>query len=130
MSTNVVGVDVPPALIAVSSEPSGSLSGLYLWWPRSWTRTQFRNVLWFRRGLTPKARDFNWHHVIGFWVAVPLVVIVYSGVVISGSWAGNMVYRVMGEARHGQPPPTRRRRRRRSTRCTSRRARTIPSGAS
>jgi uncharacterized iron-regulated membrane protein len=26
-----------------------------------------RNVLWFRRGLPGKARDFNWHNVIGFW---------------------------------------------------------------
>ena len=74
------------------------LSGMYLWWPRTWTWTQFRNVLWFRRGLSSKARDFNWHNAIGFWVALPLAVIVYSGVVISYPWAGNMVYRVMGEA--------------------------------
>lgn len=74
------------------------LSGMYLWWPRSWSRAQFRNVLWFRRGLTSKARDFNWHHVIGFWVAIPLAIVVYSATVISYPWASNLVYRVMGEA--------------------------------
>ncbi|HEV3050929.1 MAG TPA: PepSY-associated TM helix domain-containing protein, partial [Longimicrobium sp.] len=77
------------------------VSGFYLWFPRNWTRRAFRNVVWFRRGLTPKARDFNWHHVIGFWSAVPLFVIVLSGVVISYPWASNLVYRVVGET----PPP-------------------------
>lgn len=77
------------------------VSGFYLWFPRNWTRRAFRNVAWFRRGLTPKARDFNWHHVIGFWSAVPLFVIVLSGVVISYPWASNLVYRAVGES----PPP-------------------------
>lgn len=77
------------------------VSGFYLWFPRNWTRRAFRNVAWFRRGLTPKARDFNWHHVIGFWSAVPLFIIVLSGVVISYPWASNLVYRAVGES----PPP-------------------------
>lgn len=76
------------------------LSGFYLWWPRSLTWAQFKNILWFRRGLPGKARDFNWHNVIGFWSLAPLFVIVLSGVVISYTWAGNLVYRTVGE----QPP--------------------------
>jgi uncharacterized iron-regulated membrane protein len=74
------------------------LSGFYLWWPRNWTWTQFRNITWFRRRLPGKARDFNWHNVIGFWTAIPLALVVYSGVVISYPWASNGVYRMMGEA--------------------------------
>jgi uncharacterized iron-regulated membrane protein len=74
------------------------LSGIYLWVPRIWRWIQFKQVLWFRGGLPSKARDFNWHNVIGIWTAIPLAIVVYSGVVISYSWAGNMVYRVMGEA--------------------------------
>jgi uncharacterized iron-regulated membrane protein len=35
--------------------------------------------------------------VIGFWSAVPLFVVVLSAVVISYSWAGNLVYRIVGE---------------------------------
>lgn len=73
------------------------LSGVYLWVPRIWTRRQFRNVLWFRRGLSSKARDFNWHNVLGAWAAIPLVLIVFSGVVISYPWAGNLVYRLAGD---------------------------------
>lgn len=82
------------------------LSGVYIWVPRVWTRLQLRNVLWFRRGLSSKARDFNWHNVFGSWAAIPLVLIVFSGVVISYPWAGNLVYRVMGEKppeRQGPP---------------------------
>lgn len=73
-------------------------SGFYLWWPSKRTRTQFRNVLWFRRGLSTKARDFNWHNVIGFWSVAPLFIVVLSAVVISYTWASNLVYRIAGEA--------------------------------
>src|SRR5262245_27492814 len=27
------------------------LSGFYMWWPKKWTKEQFRNVLWFKRRL-------------------------------------------------------------------------------
>jgi uncharacterized iron-regulated membrane protein len=73
------------------------MSGFYLWWPRGWSLKAVRNVTWFRRGLPSKARDFNWHNVIGFWSAVPLFIVVLSAVVISYNWAGNLVYRIVGE---------------------------------
>ena len=73
------------------------MSGFYLWWPRNWNFKFVRNVIWFRRGLPAKARDFNWHNVIGFWSAVPLFIVVLSAVVISYTWAGNLVYRIVGE---------------------------------
>ncbi len=79
-------------------------SGIYLWLPRVWSRLQFMQVLWFRRGLTPKARDFNWHNVIGIWSAVPLAIVVAGAVPISYSWAGNLVYRLAGEAPPAPPP--------------------------
>jgi uncharacterized iron-regulated membrane protein len=72
-------------------------SGIYLWWPRKRNWPQFRNIMWFKRGLPGKARDFNWHNVIGFWFFVPLFIVVLSAVVISYQWAGNLVYRVTGE---------------------------------
>jgi uncharacterized iron-regulated membrane protein len=73
------------------------VSGLYLWFPRVWTRLQFRNVLWFRRGLPSKARDFNWHNAIGFWSCVPLAIIVAGVVPISYSWGNALVYRMAGD---------------------------------
>ena len=79
------------------------MSGFYLWWPRQRTWPQFRNVLWFKRGLRSKARDFNWHNVIGFWLLAPLFIIVLSGVVISYQWAGDLVYRIVGETPPSPP---------------------------
>jgi len=59
------------------------LSGLYIWIPKKKTRAGFRNISLFRGGLRGKARDFNWHNVLGIWSFVPLVLIVYSGIAIS-----------------------------------------------
>lgn len=81
------------------------ISGLYLWFPRKWTKPQIKQILWFKRGLPGKARDFNWHNVIGFWSLVPLFVVVLSAVVISYQWAGNLVYRVVGENPPAQRGP-------------------------
>ncbi|WP_411279845.1 PepSY-associated TM helix domain-containing protein [Gemmatimonas sp.] len=78
------------------------LSGMWLWWPPNLRWSAVRNVAWFRRGLTSKARDFNWHNVIGFWSAIPLVIVVASGVVISYPWASGLVFRVAGEAPPGR----------------------------
>lgn len=86
-------------------------SGLYLWFPRTLTWPQFKQILWFKRGMPSKARDFNWHNVIGFWCCVPLFIVVLAGVVISYPWASNLVFRAAGEAppaggpRPPGPPP-------------------------
>ncbi|HKY21164.1 MAG TPA: PepSY-associated TM helix domain-containing protein [Vicinamibacterales bacterium] len=76
------------------------LSGLWLWWPRVPTWAAFRQVTWFRKCASGKARDFNWHNTIGFWSAIPLAIIVVGGVVMSYSWATALLYRAYGE----QPP--------------------------
>ena len=81
------------------------VTGAYLWLPAVWSRVQLRNILWFRRGLPGRARDFNWHNTIGAWSVVPLIVVVASATVISYPWASNLAYRVMGE----EPPPSARR---------------------
>ena len=78
------------------------MSGLYLWLPRAWKWQNVRAVLWFRRGLSGKARNFNWHNTAGFWCCVPLSFVVASSVVMSYPWASNLVYRAAGS----QPPNT------------------------
>ena len=73
------------------------LSGLYLWVPRVFGGTQLRNALWFRREVSRKARDFNWHHVFGIWALVPLVLIVASALPISFDWANRLVLSAAGD---------------------------------
>jgi uncharacterized iron-regulated membrane protein len=83
------------------------ISGLYLWFPRAWSRAQFRNILWFRTGVTSKARDFNWHNTIGFWSCVPLAIIVAGVVPISFAWGNRLVYRLAGETPPAAAAPAR-----------------------
>ena len=54
-----------------------SLTGLWLWWP---VGGGFRRGLRWRRQPTTNA---NLHHVTGFWVAVPLAMLSFTGVWIS-----------------------------------------------
>ena len=76
------------------------ISGAYLWLPRRLSWTQIRNVALFKSNLRGKARDFNWHNVIGVWSVVPLFIVVISAVPISFTWGNALVYRAVGE----QPP--------------------------
>jgi len=78
-----------------------ALSGLYIWWPRLRGIRRISSVGLFQRRLSGKARDFNWHNVIGVWTALPLVVITLTGMVMSYRWAGDLVYRAFGDV----PPP-------------------------
>jgi uncharacterized iron-regulated membrane protein len=75
-----------------------AVTGLFLWWPPRWGRAQLRARTLFVPGARAKARDFNWHHVVGFWSAPTLIVLTASGLVISYPWATNLVYRITGSA--------------------------------
>lgn len=72
------------------------LSGLYLWWPSKWTRQRLVATTLPRFRATGKARDFNWHHSFGFLAALPLALIVASGVFISYQWPGRLLDRYLG----------------------------------
>ena len=72
------------------------LSGLYLWWPSKWTKQRLVATTVPRLTATGKARDFNWHHSFGFLAAVPLALVVASGVFISYQWPGRLLDRYVG----------------------------------
>ena len=86
------------------------LSGLYLWLPPVFNAVAFRVRVFFNpRTTTSKARDYNWHHVFGIWIALPLIIIVATATVFSYGWASDLVYRSFGEepptrGRGGNPP--------------------------
>ena len=73
-----------------------AISGLFLWWPKKWTRKSLSSVTVFQRGLRGRARDFNWHNVTGFWCALVLVMLTATGMVMSYQWANNLLYTVTG----------------------------------
>jgi len=74
------------------------LSGIYLWLPKIYAQATLRARVWFNASNSnANARDFNWHHVFGFWAALPLVVIISTATVFNYSWANSLVYRLAGE---------------------------------
>jgi uncharacterized iron-regulated membrane protein len=73
-----------------------AVSGLYLWWPRVWSTRHLAAVILFKRGLRGRARDFNWHNVIGFWCAPVIIVLTATGMVMSYGWANSLVYKLTG----------------------------------
>lgn len=89
-----------------------AVTGMYLWIPRAWVWRAVRPVLWFRRNATSRARDYNWHHVIGFWCGPVLLVIALTALPISFRWAGEFLYTITGTElpasgpqSSGAPPP-------------------------
>jgi len=77
-----------------------AVTGLYLWMPRNMSWRSVRALALFNWKLRGKARDFNWHNVIGLWSAPVLIVLTLSAVPISFLWGNNLVYRLVGE----EPP--------------------------
>lgn len=73
-----------------------AVTGLYLWMPRQWSWRALRSVVWFRATSTAKARDFNWHNVIGLWSAPVLIVLTLTAVPISFRWGGTLIYTLTG----------------------------------
>jgi len=73
-----------------------ALTGLFLWWPRRWLPQHLKAILWFKRTTTGRARDFNWHNVLAFWCAPVLMVLTATGVIMSYTWANDLLYRVSG----------------------------------
>jgi uncharacterized iron-regulated membrane protein len=78
-----------------------AVSGLYLWWPRTWSRIAVRAVSVLDVRLRGRARDFNWHNATGAWCAPVLIVLTLTGAVMSYQWANDLLYRLTGN----EPPP-------------------------
>lgn len=84
-----------------------AISGVYIWLPRRLNWKHFKAATVFRSKVKGKARDFNWHTVIGFWTSLMLIILTLTGVVISYQWAGNLVYTLTGNEvpQQQQAPP-------------------------
>jgi uncharacterized iron-regulated membrane protein len=72
-----------------------TVTGLYLWWPRKWRTKGLRRSLVFIRA-AGRARDWNWHNVIGLWSAPVLIVLTLTAVPISYRWGANLISTLTG----------------------------------
>jgi uncharacterized iron-regulated membrane protein/flavodoxin len=78
-----------------------AVTGVFLWWPHNWKWRGLKTSLVFQRRLSGKARDWNWHNVIGFWSSSVLVVLTLTAAVMSYPWANDLLYTLTGS----EPPP-------------------------
>ena len=83
-----------------------SVTGLWLWWPR---KGGFLMGLRWRRGASTL---FNLHHMVGFWICLPLAVLSLTGVYISFPQTSRAVFglpqqppRAAGPGRFAPPIP-------------------------
>jgi uncharacterized iron-regulated membrane protein len=85
-----------------------AISGIYIWWPKKWTRQNLKGVTTFNLRLDGRARDWNWHNVTGIWCALIIVVLTGTALVLSYPWANNLVYKLTGSEvpRPAGPPPS------------------------
>lgn len=77
-----------------------AISGIYIWFPRNLVWKAIKPVLWFKPGLSGKARNFNWHNTVGFWTSLLLIVFTLTATVISYRWASDLLYTLTGN----EPP--------------------------
>lgn len=77
------------------------LSGLYLWWPRNWHPMSLKAIFFFNPKLSGKARDWNWHNVVGFWSLPFMLIVVLTGLIMSYQWSNAVFFKLMGS----EPPP-------------------------
>jgi uncharacterized iron-regulated membrane protein len=70
------------------------LSGSVLWIPRHWSRTSIRTSMVPRLDAHGRARNYNWHKVAGFWTALPLAIIITTGVIMAYPWANALLFRL------------------------------------
>ena len=73
-----------------------ALSGIYIWFPRRISWRHFRAAAAFRWKAKGRARDFNWHTVIGFWSSAVLILLTITAAMISYQWFGNLAYVLTG----------------------------------
>ena len=73
-----------------------AISGIYIWFPRRRSRKHLRAALTPRWKVTGKARNFNWHTVIGFWSSLVLIILTLTATVFSYQWTGNLLYTLTG----------------------------------
>lgn len=81
------------------------LGGPFLWWPRNRKKGAFAAISVPDLSLTGKARDFNWHNAFGLWSAPVLLVVTFSGLLISYPDASALFVKVLGADAPVSAPP-------------------------
>lgn len=68
------------------------LSGLYLWLPKKFKQRAFKQrLLLSKQHINTSARNYQWHHVFGFYMTPILFVIAFSAIFFSFKWPAQVL---------------------------------------
>ncbi|GAB7123748.1 PepSY-associated TM helix domain-containing protein [Bacteroides fragilis] len=70
------------------------ITGVILWCPRSWTRKALVQRLTLKRPFTFSRLNFDLHNVAGFYAALVLAVLCFTGLIFSLNWFSRGVYSI------------------------------------
>ena len=70
------------------------ITGVILWWPRSRTRKALVQRLTLKRPFTFSRLNFDLHNVAGFYAALVLAVLCFTGLIFSLNWFSRGVYSI------------------------------------
>ncbi|MBK1883738.1 PepSY domain-containing protein [Luteolibacter pohnpeiensis] len=73
------------------------VSGLWLWFPRRWTKSGIKAITRIQPRLKGRAWEWNLHNVFGFWACIPLFIIVTTGTIMAFPWANALIFKAVGE---------------------------------
>lgn len=68
-----------------------SLTGLVLWWPKKWKKSNLKQSLLIKRGSKFKRLNYDLHNVLGFYALPVAVVFCFTGLVFSFPWFKNLI---------------------------------------
>ena len=68
------------------------VSGAFLWLPHRWNSTALRVGTVPRLRARGRARNYNWHKVTGFWIGLPLAIVVMTGVIMAYPSANALLF--------------------------------------
>lgn len=82
-------------------------SGLVLWIPRPWSLRKVRKLLVPKRMAYGKGLEFQWHHALGLWSALPLLFFAFTGAAIGFHWLNDAVVGLFSSAEPTEQGPGR-----------------------
>ncbi|OJV20540.1 MAG: hypothetical protein BGO21_08165 [Dyadobacter sp. 50-39] len=80
------------------------LTGLILWWPKKWTKSEKEKAFTIKWKAKFKRVNYDLHNVLGFYALIVAMILTLTGLIMGFAWINNGVYFL---ASGGAEPPKR-----------------------
>ena len=103
--TSLVAGEIGKWIVGLSTVALIALlgTGLFLWWPKQWR--MLKNAVTLALSRKGRAFHFNLHNTLGFWSALPLLLIALTGTVMAFKPVGHALRSIGGGGEPAQRMP-------------------------